>query len=140
LAAINSRLAAFLLLRHVPQDAEHLGRLAGDIHPRHRILENTGSAVQEMHLALEEMLLDTRRITCAKILPQLLALGRMKECRQVQAFQRDWIGVEQGGESGVDLDDGAGPVGQKHWLARGFPNGAELDLRLQQFLVGAMPV
>src|SRR5665213_1560712 len=95
--------------------------------------------MREMDLALEEMLLDIRRITRVMIFQQFLVLGGMKQARQVRAFQSNRVGVEKGGERGVDLDDGPCPVSQKHGLARSFPNRAELHFRLQQFLVGAMP-
>ena len=116
---------------NVPQDAQHLGSLAGYIHARHRILENTGGAVDEMQFAFEEMLLHRGCIARPVIFPQLFALVGMKQARHIHAFEQGRSGVQHAGKCGVDLDDHAAGIGEKHGLTRSLPNGAELRLRLQ---------
>jgi hypothetical protein len=115
---------------------QHLGGLAGDIHARHRILENAGWALHEMQLALEKTLLPVRRIERPVEIPQFFALFGMKQPGHAHAFQRPRAGAKHVGEGRVDFHDHAGGIGKKHRLARRFPNGTEQRLRLQQFLIG----
>ncbi len=64
-------------------------------------------ALHEMQLALEEVLLGVGCVARPVILPHLLAVFGMKQAGNIHAFERARIGGQQGGESGVYLDDGA---------------------------------